>query len=163
MTAAAPPSAANPNGAAMGDRWTIRTGDGADLAAVVALWRAAANEPSATDSECALEALLDRDAGSLLLAEADGWIVGSLIAAWDGWRGSFYRLVVDRGWRRRGMATALVRVGENRLRDLGAARLTAIVTDDQGTGAALWEALGYSRQPGASRFVRTVEDSGEWS
>jgi ribosomal protein S18 acetylase RimI-like enzyme len=134
-------------------RWTIRNGVAADLAAVVALWRADASEPSGTDGEGALGGLLDRDADSLLVAEAGGEIAGSLIAGWDGWRGSFYRLVVNRHWRRRGMATALVRAGEDRLHSLGAVRLTAIVTDDQGAGVALWEALGYSRQPGTSRFV----------
>jgi GNAT superfamily N-acetyltransferase len=87
--------------------WAIRVGGRADLAAVVALWRAAESVPTATDTKDALAALLARDPGSLLIAETDGVVVGSLIAAWDGWRGSFYRLAVDPGWRRRGIAIAL--------------------------------------------------------
>ena len=142
----------------MDDRrqWTIRAGGEADLPAVVALWRAAVSVPSATDTEAALQILLDRDAESLLVAEAGEEIVGSLIVGWDGWRGSFYRLAVHRQWRHRGMATALVYAGEGRLHDLGAVRLTAIVANDQGAGAAFWEALGYRRQPRTSRFVRMV-------
>jgi predicted MFS family arabinose efflux permease len=39
--------------------------------------------------------LLNADPEALLVAEVDGVVVGSLIAAWDGWRGSFYRLAVS--------------------------------------------------------------------
>jgi ribosomal protein S18 acetylase RimI-like enzyme len=144
------------------DCWTIRAGIGADLAALVALWRTAGGRASATDTKAALGILLDRDADSLLVAEVDGEIVGTLIAAWDGWRGSFYRLAIDRRWRRLGVATALVRAGEDRLRGLGAIRVTAIVVDDQGAGVALWEALGYSRQADTSRFIRMVGTAEGW-
>lgn len=75
--------------------------------------------------------LLDADPEALLVAESDGGeIVGSLIAAWDGWRGSFYRLAVNPEQRRQGIGTALLREGERRLLAHGAARLTAIVADD---------------------------------
>ncbi len=143
--------------------WTIRTGTETDFPSVLELWRDPESPPSATDTEQALSRLLAHDPGSLLLAEVDGKIVGSLIAGWDGWRGSFYRLAVDRRWRRRGVATALVRAGEERLRDLGAIRLTAIVVDDQSASMALWEALGYSRQLDRSRFICMVEEAGKWS
>jgi ribosomal protein S18 acetylase RimI-like enzyme len=139
-----------------GETWTIRSGAEADLSAVLALWRSAGSEPTATDSEQALARLLDRDPDSLLLAEAGGEAVGSLIAAWDGWRGSFYRLAVRPEWRRQGIGTALVRAGEERLRGLGAERLTAIVVGDECAAAALWEAAGYRRQANRNRFVRMV-------
>jgi ribosomal protein S18 acetylase RimI-like enzyme len=67
---------------------------------------------------------------ALLIADARGEVVGSLIVAWNGWRGSFYRLVVHPDHRRRGLATRLVREGETRLRDRGAVRLDAIVADE---------------------------------
>ncbi len=41
-----------------------------------------------------VQRLLSHDAGSLLVADADGAIVGALIAASDGWRGNMYRLAV---------------------------------------------------------------------
>lgn len=111
---------------------------------------------TATDSEHALGLLFDRDPQALLLAEDGGALLGSLIAGWDGWRGSFYRLAVVPEERRRGVASALVRAGEERLLRLGAVRLTAIVKDDEAPAAALWESAGYRRQPDTGRFVRTV-------
>ncbi len=137
----------------------IRRGARADRSAVLGLWHAAAGPPSATDDEIGFERLLDHDPGCLLLAEADQEIVGSLIAAWDGWRGSFYRLAVHPDWRRKGLATELVRAGEDRLRRLGAIRLTAIVADGESSASELWRLAGYERQDDQGRFVRMVTAS----
>ncbi len=109
-----------------------------------------------TDTEVGLERLFDRDSDALLLAERAGELVGSLIVGWDGWRGSFYRLAVHPSVRRQGIATALVHAGEERLKELGAVRLTAIVASDEQGAVALWEAAGYRLQADTSRFVRMV-------
>lgn len=90
------------------------------------------------------------------LPRGDGDVIGSLIVAWDGWRGSFYRLAVDTAWRRRGIATALVRAGEERLRELGAIRLTALVASADREAIGLWRSVGYECQPGTSRYVRML-------
>jgi ribosomal protein S18 acetylase RimI-like enzyme len=137
--------------------WTIRTGSEDDAAAVLALWQVAEGPPSPTDSEAGLRTLLLHDPDSLFLAEADGGqAIGSLIAAWDGWRGSFYRLAVDPAWRRRGIASSLVRAGEERLRSLGAVRLTAIAVGSDREAVGLWAAVGYEQQANRSRFVRML-------
>ena len=136
---------------------TIRSAEVADLSPVLALWRVAESLPSATDSELALRQLLRRDPESLFVALSDEEIVGSLIAAWDGWRGSFYRLAVHPKWRRQGIAIALVRAGEERLRALGAVRLTAIVASEERAAMDLWAAAGYEHQADTSRFVRMLE------
>jgi ribosomal protein S18 acetylase RimI-like enzyme len=137
-------------------RIRIRTGTAADVASVLALWQAAESLPTATDTEQALGVLLERDAESLLIAAVDEVMVGSLIAGWDGWRGSFYRLAVHPEWRRRGIARALVRAGEDRLAAVGAVRLTAIVASEERAAMALWQAVGYERQAERSRFVRVL-------
>jgi ribosomal protein S18 acetylase RimI-like enzyme len=136
--------------------WKIRAGTDSDRRAILALWGAAGGRPSLTDNGDAISKLLAADAGALLVAEVDGELVGTLIAAWDGWRGSFYRLAVDPRRRRQGLARALVRAGEERLAALGAERLTAIVADEVPAAGAFWKAIGYERQQATRRHVRMV-------
>jgi ribosomal protein S18 acetylase RimI-like enzyme len=141
---------------AVHDHWEIRMATEADIASVLDLWAAAGSLPTVTDSLEGLTRLLTVDPQALLIAELDGVLAGSLIAAWDGWRGSLYRLAVSPEHRRKGLATMLLREGERRLRERGAVRLTAIVADDEAGAMAFWEAVGYQRQPQRARFVRHI-------
>jgi ribosomal protein S18 acetylase RimI-like enzyme len=134
----------------------LRAGTAADIDAALALWRRAEAGPSSTESADDLRWLLERDPEALLLADAEGEIVGSLIAGWDGWRGTFYRLAVDPAHRRRGLATELVRGGEERLRALGAKRLNAIVESEGADAMAFWASAGYELQTARSRFVKNL-------
>jgi ribosomal protein S18 acetylase RimI-like enzyme len=139
------------------EQLVIRSGRPGEVDAVLALWRGAGGRPSLTDTREALDGLLRRDPQALLIASSDGRIVGSLIAAWDGWRGSFYRLAVDPDWRRRGIALSMIRAGEDRLRALGALRLTAIVAREERAAIRLWAEAGYERQRDTCRFIRMLE------
>ncbi len=140
------------------ERWprvrVIRSAVEQDIASVLDLWAAAGSLPSVTDSPDGLARLLADDPQALLVAELEGVLAGSLIAAWDGWRGSFYRLAVSPEHRRNGLATMLLREGERRLRERGALRLTAIVADDEVGAMAFWRDAGYERQQHRARFVR---------
>jgi ribosomal protein S18 acetylase RimI-like enzyme len=142
----------------MDDRATqIRPGRDADVAAVLHLWTRAEASASSTESAEDVGGLLLRDPEAMLLAEAeDGTVVGSLIVGWDGWRGTFYRLAVDPAYRRHGLATALVRAGEERLRALGAKRLNAIVESHEADAMSFWSAAGYDLQVSRSRFVKNL-------
>jgi ribosomal protein S18 acetylase RimI-like enzyme len=136
----------------------VRSATEHDIESVLQLWRAAGGTPSVTDTHAGLLSLFAADPEALLLAEAEGTVVGSLIATWDGWRGSFYRLAVHPDHRRQGLATALLHEGERRLGARGAVRLTAVVTDDDPVATGFWSAAGYKRQRRQARFVRHVEE-----
>ena len=106
-----------------------------DVDTVLALWRAAEALPSPTDDGASVQRIARR--GNLLLTvEGNGTVVGSLIAAFDGWRGNMYRLVVADGQRRRGIARALVDAGEARLAGQGFRRITALVANSEPDAAA---------------------------
>jgi ribosomal protein S18 acetylase RimI-like enzyme len=135
----------------------IRSATEQDIEPVLCLWDAADGPSSVTDTREGLRRLMATNRDALLLAEWDGALVGSLIAAWDGWRGSFYRLAVHPDRRRQGIATALLGEGERRLRARGAVRLTAIVAEDDPAAMGLWEAVGYSKQQRRVRFVRLAD------
>jgi ribosomal protein S18 acetylase RimI-like enzyme len=139
--------------------FSIRSAGVQDIAAVLDLWAAAGSLPSVSDSPEGLAGLLlAADPQALLVTELDGVLAGSLIAAWDGWRGSFYRLAVRPEHRRKGLATMLLREGERRLRERGAVRLTAIVAEDETGAMGFWRAVGYEPQQHQVRFVRLVDD-----
>ncbi len=121
------------------------------------LWALSHANPTVTDRIEPLLSLLTADPQALLVGDIRGEMVGSLIAAWNGWRGSFYRLAVHPDHRRRGIATLLVREGERRLRSRGAIRLDAIVASDEPAAMRFWRAAGYVCQPDRSRFVRNFE------
>lgn len=132
----------------------LRQGGVRDLDDVLELWRRSEASESVSDSVDALRGLLELDAGALLLAEAEGRVVGTLIAAWNGWRGSLYRLAVEPALRRRGVATLLVGAGERRLRERGALRIDALAATGDPMATGFWRSCGYVHQPERARFVR---------
>jgi ribosomal protein S18 acetylase RimI-like enzyme len=109
---------------------------------------------SVPDDETTLTVLLASDRDSLLVAEESGAIVGTLIAAWDGWRGNMYRLVVVPEHRRRGVALQLVRAGEEHVQAKGARRISAIVAADDVAAIAAWRTAGYTLDGKVRRLVR---------
>lgn len=126
-----------------------------DVLALLAASRSAA--PSVPDTRDAVHRLMTTDSDALLVAELDGRILGTLIAASDGWRGNMYRLTVDPRHRRLGIALRLIVVGEARLRERGVGRVTALVDDDDRVATRAWEAAGYGRDPRIARFVKNLE------
>lgn len=132
---------------------TVRAAKPSDALAVLALWRHAA-EPTHTDDAESVRRLIAHDAAALIVAEAEGDIVGSVVAAWDGWRGSIYRLAVAPAHRRRGLGRQLVRVAESRLAEAGARRMQAIVVATDEPAMEFWRAIGWEQQVDRERFVR---------
>jgi ribosomal protein S18 acetylase RimI-like enzyme len=135
----------------------IRPAKQADVPGVLQLWANARSEHAATpDRQPDVERLVHELPGSLLVAERAGEIVGTLIAAWDGWRGNMYRLAVHPVHRRQHIGLALVRAGEARLRERGARRVTALVANEDRVAGALWDAAGYPRDFVMGRRVRNL-------
>jgi ribosomal protein S18 acetylase RimI-like enzyme len=137
------------------DDVTIRSGRREDVGSVLDLWDAARSQVATTrDDAAAVARVLDEDA--LLVAERDGRIVGTLIAGWDGWRGSMARLAVARDARRQGIARALVAAGERRLRARGARRVNALVDASDDGVREMWRRAGYTDDADVARFVRDL-------
>ncbi len=132
---------------------TLRSATAADIPAILSLWREAEAVPSHTDDPEFLSRLIEFDPGSLVVAESEGRLVGSVIAGWDGWRGSIYRLAVAPDMRRLGLARLLVAEAEARLADLGATRLQAIVASDE-PARRFWQTSDWDEQVERIRFVK---------
>lgn len=140
-----------------GGDFIVRVCQPEEASAVLELWWEARSEhASIADRFDDVHRLLSGNSGSLLVADTDGAIVGALIAAWDGWRGNMYRLAVHFEHRRRGIALALVRAGEEHLRQQGARRITALVAYEDEVASAFWESAGYPRDLEIGRRVRNL-------
>jgi|SRR5580658_4908468 ribosomal protein S18 acetylase RimI-like enzyme len=132
---------------------TFRPAVHEDIAAVLAFWRQS-TEPSSTDNAPALEQLLDHDPGALILAESSGRIIGSVIGAWDGWRGTIYRLAVAPGQRRSGLGTELVHAAERQLETRGAVRLQATVIATDSLAMGFWQRSDWTQAVEQTRFTK---------
>ena len=133
---------------------SIRIGGLADIDPVLRLWVRAGAQPSRTDDAGGLRDLIEHEGSVLLVAEDGAALVGSVIAGWDGWRGSVYRLVVDPTHRRRGLGDRLVAAAESHLHAVGAVRLAAVVVETDSLATAFWMVSGWERQDHRLRFVK---------
>ncbi len=133
---------------------TIRHAEASDAFAVLELWQDADAAPSHTDDVESLVQLVGHDPAALIVADCGGRIVGSVIAAWDGWRGSVYRLVVATDHRRCGLGRRLVLKAEERLVEVGAVRLQAVVVESDWEATGFWRASGWEQQVDRLRFVK---------
>jgi ribosomal protein S18 acetylase RimI-like enzyme len=135
---------------------TIRQGRGDDVDGLLAFWRDAAEGASITDDRAGVRRLLERDAASVLIAEVDGEMVGTVIAGWDGWRCHMYRLAVSPAVRRRGIGTVLLEAAEQRFLELGGRRGDAMVLDGNDLAHHAWKAAGYAPEPQWTRWTKPL-------
>ena len=142
----------------MAEAAPIRPARSEEVPQILALWQEADATPSPTDTRDEVMKLLGEAAAVLLVAEADGRLVGTVIGGWDGWRGNIYRLAVLPAYRRRGIARALVGEAERRLHGMGARRISALVQSDHPWATDFWDSLGasgYRHDEQMRRYVKT--------
>lgn len=136
--------------------FVIRDSRSEDVEAILELWLLAEATPSVTDNANALRRAATESQASVLVAEVEGQIVGSIIGTFDGWRGNIYRLAVHPSYQRRRIARVLVGEVEKRLARQGAKRITALVEKDHPKAMTFWEAVGYRVDERIVRRVRTL-------
>jgi ribosomal protein S18 acetylase RimI-like enzyme len=124
-----------------------------DAAALVALWDSAYARARSDDGLALVERALADDHVVCVVAEVDATLVGSLVGAYDGWRGNLYRLAVAPAHRGQGIARRLLDEAHHALRVLGARRITAIVDRDNAPAVRFWESSGYRLDSDAVRYV----------
>jgi ribosomal protein S18 acetylase RimI-like enzyme len=141
----------------MTDDIQLRTCTQADIPRVLALWERAATTHGFPDTAAAVAVRLQRDPELFVLAIDGQRIVGSLMGAWDGWRGYMYRMAIVPELRRNGLATRLVHEVERRLSAIGVTRIHAQVVTDSPGAPDFWAANGYAPQRTIADYAKTLE------
>jgi ribosomal protein S18 acetylase RimI-like enzyme len=130
-------------GATVDDLMEMREFQSSDFDRVRRLWTDCGLRPTLGDE---LEDLADLLHPQLFVVGVDsGLLVAALLATFDGRRGWLNHLAVDPAYRRRGLATLLVRDVERRLRALGCRKVNLLIEPDNLSVQQFYETLGYGR------------------
>ncbi len=138
--------------------YTIREAQRDDFDEIIRLWTSIDRHTSLPDRPEYLETFHAFSPDLLLVAESQGRIVGTVIGGWDGWRANIARLSTEPALRRAGVARALVREIEKRLRVKGAKRVYALVDRRSPPAVPFWEAAGYSYNENILQYSRNLEE-----
>ena len=118
----------------------IRHARSGDHDGAIQLWRDAA---MGTTTEEEWKSIIASPTSILLVADDEGQVVGTGIAAFDGWRAYMYHVAVAPAYRGQGLAKALMGEVEAQLAAAGAQRVFAMVHEDNPNGLALATVMGY--------------------
>ena len=125
---------------------TIRRMKAEDYDDALALWVSCGGVSlrSVEDSRAGIAAFLERNPGTCFAAEADGKVVGTILAGNDGRRGYLYHVAVGRAYRNRGIGTDLVRHATDSLRRAGIRKTALVVLSSNLDGNEFWEHVGFT-------------------
>lgn len=122
----------------------IRPYQAQDKAGLLALWEEIfpAGSPH-NDPQTSLENKLRVERDLLFVALIDDVVIGSVMGGYDGHRGWIYSLAVSPPLRRQGIASALMRTIEEKIKSLGCLKLNLQVVTSNDEVVAFYEELGF--------------------
>ncbi len=141
--------------------YTIRDAQPQDFDAILRLWESIDRHTGLADRREYLQTFHAFSPDLFLVAEAEGRIVGTVIGGWDGWRANIARLSTHSQARRKGVAMALVRELERRLKAKGARRIYALVDRRSPPAEPFWQSAGYAVNDQIAQYSRNFEEEGE--
>ena len=126
-----------------------------DIDAVLEFWRTATLGGSTNNAET-IQIFLGHNA-ELFFAVWDGNVlVGTVLAAWDGWRAHFARLSVKPEYRRQRIARELVERAEKLLTDRGAKRVYADILKDSPEAFDFWRSFGFTPNDVVEPYAKNI-------
>lgn len=81
------------------------------------------------DTRERLKKKIQRDSGSIIVAEADGRVVGNILFIEDGWCAYLFRLAVTKEYRGKGLGERLTIEAEKRLRIRGVKKISLFANE----------------------------------
>lgn len=98
------------------------------------------------DSREGIGRYLERNPTTCLVAEADGAILGVILAGHDGRRGYIYHTAVSPDHRHEGIATRLLDAAMDALKAEGINKSALVVFSRNADGNAFWERMGFTER-----------------
>lgn len=123
--------------------FAIRPFHRSDTETVIDLWRSADLLRPWNDPHRDIERKLAVMPELFLVAEAEGAVVGSVMAGYDGHRGWLYYLATSPEHRGKGIGRALVARAENELLALGCPKVQLMVRRENEAVRGFYTSLGY--------------------
>lgn len=125
---------------------SIRPISAEDVDAVVALWRKCGLTVSYNDPEADIALARANPSSDILLGEAQGRIVATVLVGSDGHRGWMYYVAVDPDIQGGGHGRTMVEAAENWLRQRGINKAMLLVRPTNTKVKAFYEKLGYAEE-----------------
>lgn len=127
-----------------------------DYDALIALWKKANIEykPKGRDRRDKIENELKINPSSLLVADGDGKLVGSILESHDGRKGWINRLAVDPDYRNKNIARRLVAEAEKRLEKQGIDIIACLIEGWNTESMKVFEKLGYEKYPDVAYYTK---------
>ena len=113
----------------------------------------------ADDSREGTARFLDRNPKTCFVAEADGRLIGTIMAGNDGRRGYIYHTAVHPNYRGRGIGSALVQAAIQALERLGIGKAALVVLETNADGNVFWEKQGFTVRTDLTYRNKTLEQT----
>jgi ribosomal protein S18 acetylase RimI-like enzyme len=128
----------------MTGQFQIRPFAEADADAVVALWEQCGLTRPWNDPRRDIARKLAVQRELFLVAAADGRVVATVMAGYEGHRGWVNYLAVDHAWRGRGLGREMMAVVERELTARGCPKVALLIRRDNVQAAGFYRHLGYA-------------------
>jgi len=137
---------------------SVRSFSEEDRADVTRLWERCELTRPWNDPDRDIDRKLARDGDLFLVGIADGRVVASVMAGYDGHRGWINYLAVDPSAQGAGHGRTIMRAAEERLLGLGCPKVNLQIRTSNVDALAFYESIGYSPDDVVSMGRRLIED-----
>lgn len=136
----------------------IRSFEAHDRAAVLELWQLAGLVVPWNDPDSDIDRKLRVQPELFLVGEAEGVIIASVMAGYDGHRGWINYLAVSPLQRKSGLGRQMMQAAESGLSSLGCPKINLQIRDTNVEVQSFYKALGYAVDPVVSMGKRLMPD-----